>query len=351
LVVSRGFSKGLPTERLVGSVAASTSLGALIDDFPDQPQSNSQLNMRVLVTGGAGFIGSHLARRLVVEGYDVTVLDNFSTGRRQNLEGADTTVVEGDIRDLALLPLAMRGVEAVFHVAALTSVARSWEDPVTSLHVNALGTSNVIEAAVHSGVRTLVYSSSASVYGNQAAGKQSEDLPPNPISPYGYAKLMGEKLTLAHAHSSQGIRAVVLRYFNVFGAGQDPDSPYSAVIPLFIKHALGDTTATIYGDGKQSRDFVHVDNVVDANLCALQSGISGVAMNIASGQSHTLLELVEGISVLNNRRLETAFGAPREGDIRHSLADISLAAAKIGYRPKVTFMDGLRRTFDEYGTA
>jgi nucleoside-diphosphate-sugar epimerase len=307
--------------------------------------------MRVLITGGAGFIGSHLARRLVVEGYDVTVLDNFSTGRQQNLEGVDAKVIRGDIRDLSLLPFAMRGTDAVFHVAALPSVARSWEDPVTSLHVNALGTSNVIEAAVHSGVHTLVYSSSSSVYGNQPAEKKSEDLPPNPISPYGHAKLMGEKLTLAHARDPQGIRVVALRYFNVFGARQDPDSPYSAVIPLFIKHALGGTTATIYGDGRQSRDFTHVDNVVDANLCALRSGLSGVVMNIASGQSHTLLELVDGISVLNQRRLETTFGAPREGDIRHSLADISLAAAKIGYRPRVTFMDGLRRTFDEYGAA
>jgi UDP-glucose 4-epimerase len=307
--------------------------------------------MRVLVTGGAGFIGSHLVRRLVLEKHDVTVFDNFSTGRRSNLQGINTKVVEGDIRNLDLLPFAMRGVDAVFHLAALPSVARSWEDPVASLDVNALGTSNVIEAAVSSGVHTFVYSSSSSVYGDQAAERKSEDLQPKPISPYAHAKLAGEKIVLAHARAPHGIRVVALRYFNVFGARQDPESPYSAVIPLFIKHALSGTTATIYGDGMQSRDFTYVDNVVDANLCALRSDASGVALNIACGQSHTLLELVEELSVLNNRALETSFGVQREGDIRHSLADISLAAAKIGYRPNVSFRDGLRRTFEAYRSA
>jgi nucleoside-diphosphate-sugar epimerase len=306
----------------------------------------------VLVTGGAGFIGSHLVRRLIVTGYRVRVLDAFVTGRAANLEGLDgIDIHDGDIRDPAVVAKAMRGIDGVFHLAALPSVARSWKDPVTTLATNAHGTANVVEGAIAAGVSALVYSSSSSVYGDQEATKKSEDLQPRPISPYGYSKLLGEKIALAHAGSDQGIRVVALRYFNVFGARQDPDSPYSAVIPLFIKHALAGTTATVDGDGSQSRDFTHVDNVVDANICALESGTSGLAMNVACGQSHSLLELVDGISNLSTKPLKTVFGPPREGDIKHSLADISLAREKIGYQPKVTFSDGLRRVFEDYRSA
>jgi nucleoside-diphosphate-sugar epimerase len=306
----------------------------------------------VLVTGGAGFIGSHLVRRLIVTGYRVRVLDAFVTGRAANLEGLDgIDIQDGDIRDPAVVAKAMRGIDGVFHLAALPSVARSWKDPVTTLATNAHGTANVVESAITAGVSALVYSSSSSVYGDQEATKKSEDLQPRPISPYGYSKLLGEKIALAHAGSDQGIRVVALRYFNVFGARQDPDSPYSAVIPLFIKHALAGTTATVDGDGSQSRDFTHVDNVVDANICALESGTSGLAMNVACGQSHSLLELVDGISNLSAKPLQTVFGPPREGDIKHSLADISLAREKIGYQPKVTFSDGLRRVFEDYRSA
>jgi nucleoside-diphosphate-sugar epimerase len=246
---------------------------------------------------------------------------------------------------------AMAGIHAVFHLAALPSVARSWQDPVTTLATNAHGTANVIEAAVDGGVSSFVYSSSSSVYGEQKAAKKSEDLELQPISPYGYSKLLGEKIALAHSRGGRGIRVVALRYFNVFGSHQDPDSPYSAVIPLFIKHALAGTTAQIHGDGRQSRDFTHVDNVVDANLRALRSGVSGLALNVACGQSHSLLDLIDVISKLNHRRLGTVFGPPREGDIKHSLADISLAAERIGYAPAVSFGDGLKRTFDEYRSA
>jgi UDP-N-acetylglucosamine/UDP-N-acetyl-alpha-D-glucosaminouronate 4-epimerase len=306
----------------------------------------------VLVTGGAGFIGSHLVRRLFANGYRVRVLDAFATGRAANLDGLDgVDIQEGDVRSPADVAKAMRGIEGVFHLAALPSVARSWKDPVTTLATNAHGTANVVEAAIAAGVSALVYSSSSSVYGDQEATKKSEDLQPRPISPYGYSKLLGEKIALAHANSDTGIRVVSLRYFNVFGARQDPDSPYSAVVPLFIKHALAGTTATIDGDGHQSRDFTHVDNVVDANICALESGASGLALNVACGQSHSLLELVDGISKLNTKPLRTVFGPPREGDIKHSLADISLAKEKIGYEPKVTFMDGLRRVFADYRSA
>jgi nucleoside-diphosphate-sugar epimerase len=306
----------------------------------------------VLVTGGAGFIGSHLVRRLLADGYRVRVLDNFATGRTANMEGLDGVhIQEGDVRSPSDVAKAMQGIDGVFHLAALPSVARSWKDPVATLATNAHGTANVVEAAISAGVACLVYSSSSSVYGDQEATKKSEDLEPRPISPYGYSKLLGEKVALAHAGGQKSIRVVAFRYFNVFGARQDPNSQYSAVIPLFIKHALDGTTATIDGDGKQSRDFTHVDNVVDANICALESGVSGLVMNVACGQSHSLLELVDGISALNTKPLRTVFGPPREGDIKHSLADISLAQEKIGYQPRVTFKEGLRRVFEDYRSA
>jgi nucleoside-diphosphate-sugar epimerase len=306
----------------------------------------------VLVTGGAGFIGSHLVRRLLTIGYRVRVLDSFATGRAANLDGLDGVhIQEGDIRSPADVAKAMQGIEGVFHLAALPSVSRSWKDPVSTLATNAHGTANVVEAAISAGVSALAYSSSSSVYGDQEASKKSEDLEPRPISPYGYSKFLGEKIALAYAGGENGIRVVALRYFNVFGARQDPDSPYAAVIPLFIKHALAGTTATIDGDGTQSRDFTHVDNVVDANIRALESGVSGLALNVACGQSHSLLDLVDGISTLNSKPMRTVFGPPREGDIKHSLADISLAEEKIGYQPKVTFMEGLRRVFEDYRSA
>ena len=302
----------------------------------------------VLVTGGAGFIGSHLVRRLVAEDYQVRVLDNLSTGKEANLVGIDgVQFVDGDIRVPDAVAHAMVGIDTVFHLAALPSVARSWKDPVATLATNAHGTANVVEAAVKNKVSKLVYSSSSSVYGDQKAEVKSEDLEPRPVSPYAYSKLLGEKIALAHA-SSRGLHVLALRYFNVFGARQDPDSPYAAVIPLFIKHAMAGTAATIYGDGSQTRDFTHVNNVVDANLCAFLSNASGVAMNIACGHSHTVLELADGVSALNKRPLQTVFAPRREGDIAHSLADISLAASKIGYSPKVQFLEGLRRTFDEF---
>jgi nucleoside-diphosphate-sugar epimerase len=303
----------------------------------------------VLVTGGAGFIGSHLVRRLLADGYRVRVLDTFATGHAANLEGLDPVdIQEGDIRSPADVAKSMRGVEGVFHLAALPSIARSWKDPVTTLATNAHGTANVVEAAISAGVSAVVYSSSSSIYGDQEATKKSEDLEPRPISPYGYSKLLGEKIALAHATGGKGIRVLALRYFNVFGARQDPNSAYAAVIPLFIKHALERTKATINGDGTQSRDFTHVDNVVDANIRALESGVSGLALNVACGDSHSLLDLVEGISALSAHPLQTVFGPPREGDIKHSLADISLAQEKIGYQPKVSFAEGLRRVFEDY---
>jgi UDP-N-acetylglucosamine/UDP-N-acetyl-alpha-D-glucosaminouronate 4-epimerase len=305
-----------------------------------------------LVTGGAGFIGSHLVRRLLAGGMRVRVLDNFATGRESNLAGVEgAEVMEGDVRSRDDARRAVRGVDVVFHLAALPSVARSWKDPVASLAVNAHGTANMVEAALEEGAGCFVYSSSSSVYGDQKAEVKTEDLEPRPISPYGYAKLLGEKIALAYARSGR-LRVYSLRYFNVFGPRQDPESAYAAVIPLFMAHALAGTTATIDGDGTQSRDFTYIDNVVDANVLAYRAaGSGGVAMNVACGQTHTLLELVDEISRLSGRPLQTVNGPPRQGDIKHSLADVTLAAQTIGYEPRVGFRDGLRRTFDAYRSA
>lgn len=303
---------------------------------------------QVLVTGGAGFIGSHLVRKLLSHGYHVRVLDNFITGKVTNLVGLDSVqIVQGDVRSKADVARAMLGINAVFHLAAIASVEQSWTDPVTTLAVNTHGTANVVEAAIKNNVSAFVFSSSAAIYGDHQAELTSEHVEPRPISPYGYSKLLAEKIALAHSSHSQSTRIIALRYFNVFGPRQDSDSPYSAVIPIFIKHALAGTTATIYGDGLQSRDFLHVDDVAEANVGALESDASGLAINIASAQSHTLLQLIDTIAAISGRPLRTSFVPPREGDIRQSRADIALAAAAIGFRPAINFAEGLRRTFEE----
>jgi UDP-glucose 4-epimerase len=304
---------------------------------------------RALVTGGAGFIGSHLVERLLRDGWDVRVLDDLSSGRPANLAAFDgaVEVVDGDVRDTDVASGAVAGAEAVFHLAALPSVQRSWERPLDSLGVNALGTANVVEAAVRAGCRTLVYSSSSSVYGDQAAPVKSETLRPGPISPYGYAKLMGEKLSLAHSRED-GLRVIALRYFNVFGPRQDPDSPYAAVVPLFVRHALAATAATVNGDGLQRRDFTYVENAVCANLAALAAREHGVAVNVACGRSVSVLDLVERIGELTGRPLRVVHGPPRDGDIRDSLADLTRARRVLGYEPVVSFEEGLRMTCEWY---
>ncbi|HEX6548671.1 MAG TPA: NAD-dependent epimerase/dehydratase family protein, partial [Candidatus Dormibacteraeota bacterium] len=269
--------------------------------------------MKVAVTGGAGFIGSHLTTRLLRDGHEVKVIDNLSTGRRQNLAHLDgeVEILEGDIADQEFLDRSLRGLEVVFHVAALPSVPRSWTDPLSSLRSNAYGTSVVGRAAVRNSVGTVVYSSSSSVYGDQPGDCRSEDMAPAPISPYAYSKLLGEEVLLAHAAGGD-LNAVALRYFNVFGPRQDPNSPYSAVIPLFITAALRGEPVTIYGDGTQSRDFTYVDNVVEGNLLALAGRpTEGEAVfNIACGVSITLLELVAAISRIAGREVEVRHGDP-----------------------------------------
>ena len=298
--------------------------------------------MRVVVTGGSGFIGSHLVRRLLAEGHMVGVLDDLSTGRRENLTGVerDVALFVGDIRDRAAVRRALSGAQAVFHVAALPSVPRSWDDPVTSFGVNALGTSVVAEEAIAAGAEVLVHSSSSSVYGELHAGTRTEDLEPRPASPYAMSKFAAEKLALGHSHQ---IRVVALRYFNVFGPGQDPESPYAAVIPKFIADARAGRSVTIHGDGRQVRDFTYVENVVDANLLALRTEAGGQAINIGCGVGHELLQLVACLRDLG-LPLRVEHSEPRQGDIRHSVADIALARRSLGYEPRIGFRDGLSRT-------
>jgi len=300
---------------------------------------------RYLVTGGAGFIGSHLAEVLVKSGNRVRILDNFATGARANLAALAGGVefLEGDLRDPATLEQAVRGVEVVFHQAALPSVARSLEDPVTTHAVNATGTLLLLQAARRAGVRRVVYASSSSVYGDSPTLPKREEMPTQPKSPYAVSKLAGEQYCQVFA-DALGLETVSLRYFNIFGPRQDPDSPYAAVIARFLAAIRRGERPVIYGDGQQSRDFTYVENVVRANLLAADApGASGQAINVACGARVTLIELVEHLNRLLGTHLTPSFAPPRAGDVRHSQADLTRAAALLGYRPTVDFPEGLAR--------
>jgi UDP-glucose 4-epimerase len=302
--------------------------------------------MRALVTGGAGFIGTALVRALAESGHEVRVLDDFSTGSRRNLEGvAAMQVIEGDVRDPAAVGQATAGIDAVFHLAALPSVARSVEDPVRSHSVNVDGTVNVLIAARDRGVERLVYTSSSSVYGDTPTLPKVEDMPVQPRSPYAAAKLAGEAYCRAFA-STYGLRTVALRPFNVFGPRQDPASPYAAVIPRFVTAMLSGQPPVVFGDGRQSRDFTFIDNMVDALIRAAEAGpeASGEVMNIGCGDRITLLDLVAALNELLGADLAPTFTDPRPGDVRDSEASIDRAARLIGYRPTVDVREGLRRT-------
>ncbi len=301
-----------------------------------------------LVTGGAGFIGSHLVEALLERGGAVRVLDDFSTGSPANLEGVRdrVEVIDGDITDLETVQAAMRGVEVVFHQAALASVPRSVADPLATHRACVNGTLHVLLAARDAGVRRVVYAASSSAYGNSARLPKSETDPTAPLSPYAAAKLVGENYCAAFSEV-YGLETVRLRYFNVFGPRQSPDSPYAAVIPRFLEALTAGRSPVIHGDGRQSRDFTFVADVVQANLLAAAApGVSGRVYNIACGRQTTLLELVEHL----NRLLGTAIAAehtpPRPGDVRHSLADIRRARAELGYRPTTDVAAGLRRCLE-----
>lgn len=303
----------------------------------------------VLVTGGAGFIGSHLVEALLARGDHVRVLDNLSTGRRENLAACADEVefIEADLLDGPQLQRACRGVECVFHQAALASVPLSMERPLDTHAACATGTLALLDAARKGGVRRVVYAGSSSAYGDQPTSSKRESDLPAPISPYGAAKLSGELYCRAFAH--MGLETVTLRYFNVFGPRQDPTSPYSAVIPLFITAMLSGRQPVIYGDGRQSRDFTYVADVVQGNLLAADAPhVSGQVINIAAGRAVSLLELLGMLNKLLGTNVSPVHAPPRPGDIRESLADISLARRLLGYEPKVSCEEGLRLSIEYY---
>ncbi|MBJ7470587.1 MAG: SDR family oxidoreductase [Solirubrobacteraceae bacterium] len=304
-----------------------------------------------LVTGGAGFVGSHIARALVEQGASVRVLDNLSTGRLGNLHdvSSEVDVRESDLRSPEAVAEAVRGVDTIFHQAALPSVPRSVKDPRTSLEVNVTGTLNVLIAARDAGVRRVVFASSSSIYGANPEMPKRESLVPEPISPYAVGKLTAEGLCRSFS-KVYGVETVALRYFNVFGPFQDPHSQYSAVIPLFISALLRGEAPLIHGDGEQSRDFTYIENVVRANVLASSApdAAIGRAFNIACGHRSTLNELVAQIAAAVGTEPRSTYGPSREGDVPHSLADISAARETLGYAPQVDLAEGLRRTVDHY---
>ncbi|MCB1161539.1 MAG: SDR family oxidoreductase [Candidatus Krumholzibacteriia bacterium] len=305
---------------------------------------------RILVTGGAGFIGSHIAAALVADGNQVVILDNFSTGHESNLEeiAGQITVERGDLRDMDAVRRATAGCDYVFHEGALASVPRSVKDPESSNAVNVGGTLNVLQAARDAGVKRVVYAGSSSAYGNTEVSPKHEGLTPQPLSPYAVSKLAGEHYCRAFS-AVYGLETLSIRYFNVFGPRQDPDSPYAAVLPIFTKELLAGRSPRIDGDGAQTRDFTYVANVVEGNLRAIAAPkTAGESVNVACGGSYSVRYLFDQIRDQLGVDLEPEFGPRRAGDVDHSQADIALAGELIGYAPVVSFEEGLRRTVDWY---
>jgi len=300
----------------------------------------------ILVTGGAGFIGSHIARSLAENGERVRVLDNLSSGRSDNLAGiaGEIEVIEGDLRDAEVVARAVDGCEVVYHQAAVPSVPRSVADPRTSLDAGITGTLNVLLAARDRGARRVVFASSSSIYGDTPVMPKQEDMTPKPLSPYAISKLSAEQLCGVFTRL-YGLETVALRYFNVFGPNQDPASEYAAVIPKFIAAVAAGERPTIFGDGEQSRDFTYIANVVDANLrAAAVPEASGRVFNIASGRAITVNRMLALVGELLDKPAEADYTDPRPGDIRDSLADISAARDVLGYDPEVSFEDGMAMT-------
>lgn len=308
--------------------------------------------MRYLVTGGAGFIGSHLVEYLANEGHDVVVLDDFSTGKRENLEGLRGAIelIEGTITDPATCTRACRGVQFVLHQAALASVPRSIRDPLATHQANTTGTLNVLLAARDAGVRRVVYAASSSAYGNTAELPKHEGMVPRPLSPYAVSKLAGEQYCRA-CSASFGIETVALRYFNIFGPRQDPQSQYAAVVPKFITAALANDGPVIYGDGEQTRDFTFVANAVRANMLACIAparGCCGEVFNVGCGTRISVNELWRKIAVLLECSEQAHYMPSRSGDVRDSLASLQCSQHALGYSPMVSIDDGLRQTVEWY---
>jgi len=307
---------------------------------------------RYLITGGAGFIGSNLARFVLLQGHEVVVLDNFATGKRENLTDVlhQITLIEGDIRSKNDVANAMQGCVAVFHQGALGSVPRSIDDPVTSHDVNVNGTIHVLETARAMGVKRIVFAASSSAYGNQPVSPKREDMPVLPISPYAASKVACEAYLQAY-RDAFGLETVSLRYFNVFGPRQDPFGAYAAVIPAFVSKLLKNESPVVYGDGEQSRDFCYIDNVCNANWLAAHApaeNCDGRPINIACHESVTLNQILRKLRELLHIDVPAVYQSERAGDVRHSLADIRRAEEKIGYVPLIKFDEGLEKAIDWY---
>ncbi|MEO5928883.1 MAG: SDR family oxidoreductase [Candidatus Kapaibacterium sp.] len=307
--------------------------------------------MECLVTGGAGFIGTNIVRGLIERGDRVRVLDNFATGKRENLKDIPDGVelIEGDIRSYHLVREAVEGVDVVFHEAALPSVPRSIKDPITTHEVGTNGTLNILQAARDCGVRRIVFAGSSSVYGNTEVLPKHEGLMPAPLSPYAVSKLTGENYCRVF-FQLYGLETVALRYFNVFGPRQDPTSQYSAVIPKFIEMMRAGERPTIYGDGEQSRDFTYIDNVVHANILAAttDAGVAGEVFNVACGERTTLNQLVAALNGTLGTAVEPLYTERKMGDVQHSFASIEKFRLATGYTPLVGFEEGVRRTANWY---
>lgn len=299
--------------------------------------------MNYLVTGGAGFIGSHIAAHLCSKG-NVRVLDNFSTGKLENLANLDVDIVDGDFCDRGVIRDALDGIDVVFHEGALCSVSRSIDDPVATHDVNATGTLTVLEACRHAGVKRIVMASSSSVYGNAPTLPKSEEMQPSPLSPYAISKLVSEHYCQVYFRCF-GLETVALRYFNVFGPRQDPGSEYAAVIPKFMSAIQAGKPPVIFGDGTQSRDFTYVENVVRANILAAETkAAAGEVFNVGCGERYSLLDLISHMEKLFGTMITPIMDDPRPGDVAHSLASTDKAKSILGYEPVVGFNEGLHRT-------
>jgi UDP-glucose 4-epimerase len=303
--------------------------------------------MRALVTGGAGFIGSHLVEELLRSGDSVRVLDNFSSGKHENLEGfqGDLEILVGDLRDAEVIKSATRDVNQVFHLAAFVSVPQSMLDPETCFSVNVIGTVTLLEAARQAGVSKVVLSSSTAVYGNPDKFPTDEESPLRPLSPYALSKQVNELYARLYTQTFN-LPVVALRYFNVYGPRQRPDSAYAAAISIFVRRLINGDPITIYGDGRQSRDFIYVKDVVRANLLAAESEAAGESFNICTGQETTLLDLLEELSELSPHQPVVHFETPRPGDIYHSQGNPDKAAAILGFRAGISLADGLAQTVE-----
>ena len=307
-------------------------------------------SMRFLVTGGAGFIGSNITRQLIEDGHDVRILDNFSTGKKENI--ADLTdkidLIEGDIQDITTVKGSVKDIDYILHQAAFPSVVRSVKDPISTNNVNINGTLNILIAARDEGIKRVVCASSSSAYGDTPTLPKNENMKPNPLSPYAVTKLVGEYYCRVF-FKIYGVETVSLRYFNIFGPSQDPGSQYAAVIPIFINALIKGEPPPIFGDGDQSRDFTYVDNAVRANIDACFAGnVGGEVFNIACGESFTLNQLLDKLNEIMGTEVKPNYLSPRKGDIRHSLADISKGKSLLGYNPEINFHEGLKRTVEWY---